>query len=74
MMEYVDDRKRRSSEGNSRKQETKINIIHNPAAGRDRVPSNIGEFRHSGAKFPCLFTFILVCVRITASRTVDEFN
>lgn len=51
-MECVDDRKRHFSEGISRKQEIKINIIHDPAPSRDRVPSNVDEFHHNRAKFP----------------------
>jgi hypothetical protein len=68
MLECVDDRKRHSSEGK------KINIIYEPPSSRDRVPSNINYFYYSGAKFLCKITFILICVRTSASCTVDEFN
>jgi hypothetical protein len=52
MMEYMNDRKRHSSEEISRKRGIKTNIIHDPAPGRDQVPSNIDEFHHSRARFP----------------------
>jgi hypothetical protein len=45
MLEFVDGRMRHFTKGSSRKQKMKINVIHDPPPGRDRV-------HYSGAKFP----------------------